>query len=97
MPTRTDLTTYLEHFRARVLQDALNEATAAYWLRRAAAFDNARSRPGDFPGTHTTPEARHTHDKALDDLAAACRAHASLAPLQTAPEPAIWAALAAAA
>jgi hypothetical protein len=29
---------YVEHFRARVLQDALNEATATYWLRRAEQF-----------------------------------------------------------
>ena len=27
------------HFRARVLQDALNEATAAYWVRRAEDFE----------------------------------------------------------
>ena len=43
--TTDGLAAYLEHFRARVLQDALNEATAAYWLRRAATFDavgNAR-------------------------------------------------------
>ena len=33
-----DLPEHLEHFRARVLQDALNEATAAYWQRRAEAF-----------------------------------------------------------
>ena len=29
---------YIEHFRARVLQDALNEATASYWRRRAEDF-----------------------------------------------------------
>lgn len=41
----TDLSEYVEHFRARVLQDALAEATAAYWTRRAdqfAAVGNAR-------------------------------------------------------
>lgn len=35
----SELDEYAEHFRARVLQDALNEATAVYWRRRAAAFD----------------------------------------------------------
>lgn len=29
----------VEHFRKRVLQDALNEATAAYWRKRALDFD----------------------------------------------------------
>lgn len=29
---------YVEHFRARVLQDALAEATERYWLRRAEQF-----------------------------------------------------------
>lgn len=33
------LADYVEHFRARVLQDALAEATSSYWLRRAEAFD----------------------------------------------------------
>jgi hypothetical protein len=40
-----DLATYVEHFRARVLQDTLAEALPAYWLRRAktfAAVGNAR-------------------------------------------------------
>ena len=29
----------VEHFRRRVLQDALNEACAAYWIRRAEDFE----------------------------------------------------------
>ncbi len=32
------LAEYVEHFRHRVIQDALTEATAAYWLRRADTF-----------------------------------------------------------
>jgi hypothetical protein len=32
------LSSYIEHFRARVLQDALNEALPSYWNRRAEAF-----------------------------------------------------------
>lgn len=41
----TDLESFVEHFRKRVFQDALNEATSAYWLKRAdqfAAVGNAR-------------------------------------------------------
>jgi hypothetical protein len=30
-----DLDDYIEHHRRRTLQDALNEATASYWRRRA--------------------------------------------------------------
>jgi len=43
----TDLEDYVAHFRSRVLQDALSEATAAYWTRRAEQFEavgNARCR-----------------------------------------------------
>lgn len=38
MSTRA-LVEHVEHFQHRVIQDALQEATAAYWLRRAAQFD----------------------------------------------------------
>lgn len=34
-----DLAVHIEHFRARVLQDALAEATTVYWLRRAKTFE----------------------------------------------------------
>jgi hypothetical protein len=33
-----DLAAYVEHFRARVVQDALNEVLPSYWLRRAEQF-----------------------------------------------------------
>jgi hypothetical protein len=46
----------VDHFRYRVLQDAFAEATAIYWRRRADQFRAALPRPGDFPGTETTPE-----------------------------------------
>lgn len=35
---RDALGEYVEHFGRRVLQDALAEATASYWNRRARAF-----------------------------------------------------------
>lgn len=34
----SDLPEYVEHMRARVLQDALAEASASYWRRRAETF-----------------------------------------------------------
>ena len=32
---------YVENFQRRVIQDALSEATTAYWERRARAFEDA--------------------------------------------------------
>ena len=60
-----DLAAHVENFTRRVMQDALAEATAAYWLRRAdtfAAVGNAR----------------------CDEIALACRRHATLIPLDDA-------------
>jgi len=34
-----DLAEYVAHFQARVVQDALTEATSAYWIRRARQFE----------------------------------------------------------
>ncbi len=34
-----DLAAHIENFTRRVMQDALAEATAAYWLRRAKTFE----------------------------------------------------------
>lgn len=47
---------YLEHFRARVLTDAVTEAHADQLERRAARFLAARPRPGDFHGQSTREE-----------------------------------------
>ena len=37
-PQADPLRAHLEHFRRRVITDALLEATTTYWLRRAATF-----------------------------------------------------------
>lgn len=66
---------YVEHFRARVLQDALNEATASYWIGRAEAFEAARPRPGDFTGNATRDDLREQWNR-LTETANACRARA---------------------
>lgn len=79
------LADHVEHFRRRVLQDALNEATAAYWHRRAAAFDAARPRPGDFHGRATRAQLAAA-DTRLAAQAAACRRAAALALLPTRPD-----------
>lgn len=35
---RQETTAYIEYFRARVIQDALNEVLPKYWQRRAEQF-----------------------------------------------------------
>lgn len=67
----------LDHFRARVLQDALTEATAAYWIRRAEAFEAAAPRPGDW---HGFAQADDLVDQAVRcrQIAENCRHHAQL-------------------
>lgn len=73
------------HFRARVLQDALTEGTAAYWERRAAQWDAVRPRPGDFTGK-ATPEDLEALDRRAAATAAACRAKATVT-ADSRPEP----------
>jgi hypothetical protein len=72
-----DLAEHVEHFRARVLQDALTEALPSYWAMRAEQFQAAAPRPGDFNG-NATPEELQA--RLVDCLitAAACRRHAEL-------------------
>lgn len=73
-----DLAEYVEHFRARVLQDALTEALRSTWLRRAEAFEAARHRPGiDFPGTATVEQLRAKWLE-LTEKSAGCRNHARI-------------------
>lgn len=68
----------VDHFRTRVLQDALTQATSAYWLRRAATLEAARHRPGvDFRGRASDDELRVRWVE-LTAAAAACRARAAV-------------------
>lgn len=72
-----DLTAYVEHFRARVLQDALNEATASYWLRRAEQFEQAKPRLGEHFGNRTADDLRAKW-RELDEIVRACRNRATV-------------------
>ncbi len=81
MSALPDLTGYVEHFRARVVQDALTEATGAYWLRRSEVFEAARHRPGvDYPGAASLDDLRERW-VTLTETAQACRARAQMSPL----------------
>lgn len=74
---RHELACYVDHFRARVLQDALTEALRSTWLRRAAAFEGAMHRPGDFPGRRSVDQLA-ANNRRLALKAQACRDHASI-------------------
>ena len=63
--------TYLEHFGRRVLLDALNEASATYWRRRAEALRAARHREGDYLPDGRL-EAARTRWRELTEAARAC-------------------------
>ena len=75
-----DLAEFIEHHRVRVLQDALAEATAAYWLRRAEQLERAKPRPGEFHGQMTRAELRAKW-RELDEIVRACRNRATIAHL----------------
>ena len=72
-----DLDAYVEHFRHRVLQDALTEATCAYWNRRAEVFEAAIPRAGDFTGS-ATPEEIEDRRMRVAAMTLACRQRAAL-------------------
>jgi hypothetical protein len=61
----------------RVLQDALAEALAVYWDRRAEALEAALPRPGDFVGASTPEECQERTQRLLQAIAA-CRRHGDL-------------------
>jgi len=71
------LTEYVEHFRKRVVQDALAEATAIYWNARAERFEAALPRPGDFTG-NATPEELEERRQRITECALACRHRATV-------------------
>lgn len=67
-PTPDDLQTYLDNFVGRVLQDALNEATRTYWLRRAETFDAVGTATADASARACRARAEQAP---LEDLDAA--------------------------
>jgi hypothetical protein len=67
----------LDHFRARVLQDCLTEATASYWVHRAYQFQEAAPKPGEFHGRATRAQLAEARRRCLA-IALACRRRAQL-------------------
>lgn len=80
----------IAHFQARVIQDAMNEATPSYWLRRARQFEDARPDPardhngGPVDFDTGTPARQPDLDDlrrrwlALTEIAQACRNRAAV-------------------
>jgi len=66
-----------EAVRRRVVQDALNDAVATTWRRKAALLEWARPRPTDWNG-NATPAELAERDRRLSAQAEACRAKATL-------------------
>lgn len=72
-----NLDEHLDHFTYRLLRDAHNDATAVYWRRRAAMFEWARPRPGEFHGQATRAEL-DAADARCQAAAQACLARAGV-------------------
>lgn len=70
----------IDHLLRRIAQQDHLEATPDYWHQRAAAFEGAKSRPGDYPGQRT-PRDRADHDAICASRALACRRAAAVAGL----------------
>jgi hypothetical protein len=67
----------LDHFRARILQDALTEATAQYWVHRAHQFQHAAPRLGEFHGDATRDDLNEAWTR-CHATSQACLQHAEL-------------------
>jgi hypothetical protein len=81
---RSFITIDLDHFRARILQDALTEATAQYWIHRAHQFQQAAPRKGDYHG-HADRDELLDRWKRCKATELACLRHAELI-LESMPE-----------
>ena len=65
-----------EPMRRRAVQEAISNAMAATWRRRADMFDQARPRPGDYRGQATAEQIAEA-DRRCAEVALACRSHAA--------------------
>lgn len=63
----------MEQMRRRAVQQALSEATAEYWERRAETFEWVAARPGDYRGPQYKPTEAKSTAEACRCMAAAIR------------------------
>ena len=57
---------HVEQFQRRVIQDAITEATSAYWERRARDFDKVGTPAADLIATNCRRHAWLLRDIGLD-------------------------------
>jgi uncharacterized protein HemY len=74
-----------DHFKARLLQDCLTQATAQHWLDRAKQFEDAIPRRTDFYGRAAAADVAAQIER-CQGAALACRRHAELI-MASRPEP----------
>ena len=72
------LAEYLDQFVRRIVLNAINEADATYWLRRACELEAGMSRPDDYAGNATREELA-ARNRRLREVACACRNRAAVA------------------
>lgn len=70
----------VDHFIARNIQDAMAQATAQHWLRRAEEFEQAKPRPSDFRGRASDAQIA-ARAEGLAAKADACRSRAAVCSL----------------
>lgn len=61
----------IDHFRRRVIQDAVTEATACHWERRAGYFERCLIQPGDYTGKLTAAEIEESNRR-IESIIDAC-------------------------
>jgi hypothetical protein len=66
------LVEHVDHFQQRIIREAILDAEAAHWIRRAEALEWARPKAGDWHGQATREELRARYDQ-LTEEAQACR------------------------
>jgi len=67
----------IDHFRARILQDCLTEATAQYWVHRAHQFQQAAPQLDEFHGDATREELNEAWTR-CHATSQSCLQHADL-------------------
>ena len=72
-----DFGAFLDHFRARVLQDAMTSATVTYWRRRSIVWAKAVPKPTDYTFGPTPQELAEAAERCAA-IARACDAHADM-------------------
>ncbi len=72
---------HVDHLQRRVVREAIRDAESWQWQRRAAEWEAAAPRRGDFHGRATREALQARHERCVD-AARTCRARAAVSILQ---------------